>query len=88
MHVDRYTKELQKAYCKVLLAGQGKLTKEIYDRINAGDEETIRRVYIEQQHNIRRCAESIENATDRQICLTQIESIQEVLDALPSILAA
>lgn len=86
MHIDQHTKDLQKAYCRTLLAEHGQLTKELLDKINAGDEETMRRVYTEQQQRIRRQAETIENPTDKQITLTQVNSIQEVVDALPNIL--
>jgi uncharacterized protein (UPF0218 family) len=88
LHIDQHTKELQKAYCRTLLAEHGLLTKELFDKINAGDEQTMRRVYTDQQQRIRRQAESIENPTDKKITLTQIDSIQEVLNALPEILNA
>ena len=88
MHIDKHSKELQKAYCRTVLAEHGQLTKEQFDKINAGDEETMRRVYTDQQQRIRRQAEQIENPTDKKITLTQVESIQEVLDALPKILNA
>lgn len=88
MHIDKHSKELQKAYCRTVLAEHGQLTKERFDKINAGDEETMRRVYTDQQQRIRRQAGQIENQTDRQITLTQVDSIQEVLDALPEILNA
>jgi len=88
LHIDKHSKELQKAYCRTVLAEHGQLTKEQFDKINAGDEETMRRVYTDQQQRIRRQAEQIENPTDKKITLTQVESIQEVLDALPKILNA
>lgn len=88
MHIDQNTKYLQQAYCKTVLAEQGQLTKDLFDKINAGDEETMRRVYVAQQERIRLQAERITNATDKQITLTQIDSIQEVLDALSDILNA
>jgi len=88
LHIDRNTKYLQQAYCKTVLAEQGQLTKDLFDKINAGDEETMRRVYVAQQERIRLQAERITNATDKQITLTQIDSIQEVLDALSDILNA
>lgn len=88
LHVDQHTKELQKAYCKTVLAEHGQLTKALFDKINAGDEATVRRVYTDQQQRILRHAETITEPMDKQITLTQIDSIQEVLDALPSILSA
>jgi hypothetical protein len=88
LHIDQNTKYLQQAYCKTVLAEQGQLTKDLFDKINAGDEETMRRVYVAQQERIRLQAERITNATDKQITLTQIDSIQEVLDALSDILNA
>ncbi len=48
----------------------------------------MRRVYADQQERIRRIAETITDPTDKRITLTQVDSIQEVLDALPSILSA
>lgn len=77
-----------KAYCRTLLAEHGQLTKALFDKINAGDEATMRRVYADQQERIRRIAETITDPTDKRITLTQVDSIQEVLDALPSILSA
>ena len=88
MHVDQHTKELQKSYCKTVLAGHGLLTKGLLDKINAGDEATMRRIYIDQQERIRQQAEKISNPTDKQVTLTQVDSIQEVLDALTRILNA
>lgn len=88
MYVDKHTKELQKAYCKTVLAEHGQLTKELFDKINAGDEATMRRVYTDQQQRIRERAKTIEDPTNRQITLTQVDSIQEVLDALTTILSA
>jgi hypothetical protein len=88
LHIDQHTKYLQQAYCRTVLAEQGQLTKELFDKINAGDEETMRRVYVAQQERIRQQADRIANPTDRQITLTQVGSIQEVLDALPKILNA
>ena len=88
MHINQHTKELQKAYCKTLLAEHGQLTRELFDKINAGDEETMRRIYADQQQRIRLQAKNIVSDEDRRITLTQVESIQEVLDALPSILSA
>ncbi len=88
MHIDQNTKYLQQAYCKTVLAEHGELTKELFDKINAGDEETMRRVYVSQQERIRLQAERITNATDKQITLTQVDSIQEVLNALSKILEA
>lgn len=79
---------MQKAYCRTLLAEHGQLTKELSDKINAGDEETMRRVYSDQQQRIRQQSETIENPTDKQITLTQVDSIQEILNALPNILNA
>lgn len=86
LHIDQHTKELQKAYCRTLLTEHSQLTKELFDRINAGDEETMRCVYTDQQQKIRQQAETIENSIEKQITLTQADSIQEVLDALPNIL--
>jgi len=88
LHINQHTKELQKAYCKTLLAEHGQLTRELFDKINAGDEETMRRIYADQQQRIRLQAKNIVSDEDRRITLTQVESIQEVLDALPSILSA
>lgn len=88
MYVDQYTKELQKRYCITLLAEHGQLTKALFDKINAGDEATMRQIYTDQQKRIRDRAESITDPTDKRITLTQVESIQEVLDALPTILSA
>ncbi len=48
----------------------------------------MRCVYTDQQQRIRRQAETIKNPTDKQITLTQVDSIQEVLNALPKILNA
>lgn len=88
MHIDSNTKYLQMGYCKAVLAEHGQLTKELFDKINAGDEQTMRSAYIGQQERIRQKATTIENSVNRQITLTQVESIQEVLDALPEILKA
>jgi len=88
MHIDQYTKEIQKSYCKTVLAEHGQLTKELYDKINAGDEPTMRQVYIDQQQRIRERAEKIDNTTNKEITLSQVDSIQEVLDALRDILDA
>lgn len=86
MHIDRHTKELQKAYCKTLLAEHGLLTTKLFEKINSGDEETMRCVYIDQQERIRQQAGKIQNQADKEITLTQVDSIQEVLDALHEIL--
>lgn len=88
MHIDQYTKELQKAYCRTVLAEHGQLTKELFDMINTGDEATMRRVYTDQQERIRQQAGTITNQIDKQITLTAVDSIQEVLDALNDILNA
>lgn len=88
MHIDKHSKELQKAYCRTVLAEQGQLTKELFDKINSGDEEVMRRVYTEQQQRIRQQAKQIKNEIDRKITLTQVDSIQEVLDTLSEILSA
>lgn len=86
MHIDHRTKEIQKSYCKTVLAEHGQLTKELSDKIDSGDEEAMRCVYTEQQKRIRGQAEKIENSIDKKITLTQVDSIQEVLDALSEIL--
>lgn len=86
MHIDQYTKEQQKGYCRTVLATQGKLTKALFDKINAGDEATLLKIYEDQQDAIRKSAESIEDEEDRKVTLTQIDSIQEVLDCLNEIL--
>lgn len=86
MDINQYTKESQKLYCKTVLAEHGQLTKEIFDKINAGDEGVMRRVYIAQQQRIQQIADQIEDLVEREIVLTQIDSIQEVLDVLPIIL--
>lgn len=88
MHIDPHTKELQKAYCRTLLAEHGQLTKALFDKINAGDEAIMRRIYTDQQQRIRHQAETISDPTDKLITLTQVDSIQEILNALPSILGA
>lgn len=88
MHIDSHTKELQKSYCKTVLAEHGELTKELYDKINSGDEPTMRAVYTAQQQRIRDWAEKLENPRDKEITLTQVDSIQEVLDSLSKILSA
>ena len=88
LQIDQHTKALHKSYCKTVLAEHGQLTKDLFDKINAGDEETMRQVYTDQQERIRQQAELIADLTERQITLTQVNSIQEVLDVLPDILNA
>jgi len=88
LHIDRYTKELIKSYCRTLLAEHGLLTEELFNKINSGDEETMRQVCISQQDRIRDQAQTISDPIIKEITLSQINSIQEVLDALPEILSA
>lgn len=88
LHIDQHTKALQKSYCKTVLAEHGQLTKDLFDKINAGDEKAMRQVYTDQQQRIRQQAERITDPIEKQITLTQVDSIQEVLNALPNILNA
>ena len=88
LHIDQHTKALQKSYCKTVLAEHGQLTKDLFDKINAGDEHAMRQVYTDQQERIRQQAERIADPTEKEITLSQVESIQEVLDALHEILNA
>jgi len=59
LHIDQHTKALQKSYCKTVLAEHGQLTKDLFDKINAGDEKAMRQVYTDQQQRIRQQAERI-----------------------------
>ncbi len=88
MHIDSNTKYLQKAYCRTLLASEGKLTRSLYDRIEGGDELTIRGILESHKLKIVEIARTIENSEDRIITLTQADSVQEVIDRLPQILNA
>lgn len=88
MHIDEHTKKMQKIYCRTVLAEHGELTKDLYEKINAGDEVTMRKVYLEQQQRIRDRAAKIQNPADKELTLSQVESIQEVLDSLSDILNA
>lgn len=88
MNIDKYTKESQKLYCKTVLAEHGQLTEEKFRKINAGDEEVMRGVYIAQQQRIKQRADQIKDLSEREIMLTQVGSLQEVLDALTQILKA
>jgi len=86
MHINEYTKEIQKQYCKTVLAEHGQLTREVVAKIDAGDEEAMRRVYIAQQQRIKDRADKIIDPEERRLTLSQIDSVQEVLDALREIL--
>ena len=86
IQINEYTKEIQKQYCKTVLAEQGQLTKDLVAKIDAGDEEVMRRVYIAQQQRIKYQANKIIDPEERQLTLSQIDSVQEVLDALREIL--
>ncbi|NBQ39809.1 MAG: hypothetical protein EBU34_08515 [Alphaproteobacteria bacterium] len=88
LHIDQHTKALQKSYCQTVLAERGQLRKDLFDKINAGDEKAMQQVYMDQQQRIRQQAELITDPIDKQITLTQVDSIQEVLNALPDILNA
>lgn len=88
MHVDSNMKYLQKAYCRTLLASEGKLTRTIYDLIEGGDEPTIRGILEGHKKKIVETANTIESLEDRAITLTQADSVQEVIDHLPQILSA
>lgn len=79
---------MQKGYCKTVLASQGKLTKELFDKINNGDEPTMRRIFEEQKQIIIDSTQNITNKVGRSITLTQADSVQEVLDNLTEMLNA
>lgn len=86
MHIDQYTKVMQKSYCRTVLAERGELTQELADKINSGDETTMRAVYLDQQQRIRDFADHMKNMEDKAVTLSQVDSIQEVLDVLTEIL--
>lgn len=86
MIVNENTKIVQKIYCKTVLAEQGELTKELFDKIDDGDQEVMIKVYADQQDRIRNVANRIGNIEDQELILSQIDSIQEVLDNLEEIL--
>jgi vacuolar-type H+-ATPase subunit H len=88
MHIDKNTKDMQKGYCKTVLASQGKLTKDLFDKINNGDEAVIRQVFKDQQQRINNEASKISDLANKEVTLTQVDSIQEVLDCLTEILNA
>lgn len=88
MHIDQYTKIVQKCYCRTVLAEHGTLTKELLNKINSGDEETMRAVYHAQQERIRQVAERMNSQEDKEVTLSQVDSIQEILDVLTEILNA
>lgn len=88
MYVDTNTKEDIKRYCRTLLAGKGQLTQAIYEKIIAGDETTIRKILDDQKKEIINAANQISNQYDKDLTLTQADSVQEVLDQLSEILNA
>lgn len=88
MIVDQRQKEIQKAYCKTVLAEHGELTQELYNKINDGDEAVMRKVYLEQQKRIRDKANELNDQESKKLTLSQVDSIQEVLNSLSDILRA
>jgi hypothetical protein len=88
MKIDENSKRIQKGYCQTVLAENGRLTKELNDKIEAGDINVMRQVYVDQQERIRQIAAKIDNPTDKEITLSRVNSIQEVLDNLTEILNA
>jgi hypothetical protein len=88
MNIDSNTKDIQKNYCRTILASEGKLTKELFDKINSGDEAAIREVLKYQKQKIIDSANKITDEVNRDLTLTQADSIQEVLDCLDQILNA
>ncbi|MDP3517871.1 MAG: hypothetical protein Q8S94_11960 [Pseudohongiella sp.] len=86
MIINAQNKEQVKGYCRHSWAAQGKLTKEISDQICAEDDSTLRRILEDQKARIVQAAETIEDIADREITLSQAESIQEVIDNLEKLL--
>lgn len=86
MHIDQNTKNIQKSYCLTVLAEHGGLTKELFRKINEGDEDAMREVYVCRQNKIREQAEKLTDPVEKELTLSQIDSIQEVLDSLSAIL--
>ena len=84
--IDSYSKVIQKGYCQTVLAEHGRLTKELNDKIDSGDEATMRWVYGLQQERIRFEANKIVDQRNKEITLSRVDSIQEVLDVLNEIL--
>lgn len=88
MYIDNNSLNNIKGYCRTLLASEGKLTRELFDKINKGDDAVIREVLENQMKKIIDSADQIKNEENKKLTLTQTDSIQEVLDALPEILNA
>jgi len=79
------SKTLVKLYTREVLIAGGQLTQQLYDLINAGDVPTIRNVLEKRRDAINAQAVS---ATDNASTMSEAASVQEVIDALPSIFAA
>ncbi len=88
MDIDKNSLINIKGYCRTLLASDGKLTRELFDKINEGDEAIIKKVLADQKQKIIDSANQIENKENKNLTLTQADSVQEVLDAFPEILNA
>ena len=88
MFIDNNSQNNLKGYCRTLLASEGKLTRELYDSINNADESVIKSILQEQKQKIIDSSNQITNETNKRLILSQANSVQEVIDALPSILNA
>lgn len=86
MHIDSRTKEEVKGYCRHSWAAQGKLTEKISDKIVAEDEATLRMILEDQKARIISAAKRIEDKRNKQVTLSQADSVQEVLGNLEELL--
>lgn len=88
MIYDKGFKHIIKGYSKTILSGKGKLTQEIKDKIDAGDEEIIKSILLERKGEIIQEASQEEDLNKKQEINSQAESVQEVIDNLSEILNA
>lgn len=81
-------KHIVKGYSKTILSSRGTLTQSIKDRINAGDERTIREVLNERKAELVNEANEEVDPIKKQEINSQTDSVQEVIDNLNAVLNA
>jgi len=81
-------KHIVKGYSKTILSSRGQLTQPIKDKIDAGDEQTIKDVLNERKDELLDEASKETDPIKKQEINSQSDSVQEVIDNLSAVLRA
>lgn len=85
MDTSNKSAAIVKAYSRAVLSENGKLTRELFESINAGNIAVIRTVLEEQKSRIMWRASQEQDPEKRGIEESAAGSVQEVIDNLPEL---